>query len=209
MKIPLYLPNCKICNSDSFTWINLNDNWVEYKCSCGNDMSGPLDSSVTIGFKGLYRSEYELNKNKDYMLSILFSAFAFEWEISHLYKKWIQIDSLDRGEFLSSEKIEVALTKHQKIYDRIKLTGLLLHPQGFDGYARHDHEIYKTINNSFPSLSIETLIKDFEKNLFWPRNKILHDGMTDYDKNNAIKAYNIAYLGLVVLRSMDKYRRNN
>ena len=146
MKIPLYLPICKKCNSQSYAWINIHEYYVNFKCSCGNDLSGALDASVSIGFKGLYRSEYELNKRKDHILSIVFSALAFEWEVTRLHNKWIHIDALDHGVFLTAEKIEDGLKKYRTIYDKIRATGYLLHPVGFEKYARHDHELYEIPN---------------------------------------------------------------
>ena len=171
-------------------------------------MSGALSSDLTIGFRSLYRSEYELNQRQDQILSIVFSALAFEWEITRLHNKWMHIESLESGEFLSTEILEESLKKYRSIYDKIKITGKLLHPDGFEKYAKHDHEFRETIDKKFPSLNLDSLIKDFEKNIFWPRNNILHNGNTNYNKDDALKAYNISYLGLVILNSMDKYRRN-
>jgi len=208
MKIPLYLPKCKKCGINSYTWINLHDSYLKHNCECGNDLSGAIDPSVTVGFRGLYRSEYELNKSDDHILSIVLSAIAFEWEIAHLHNKWIHIDALDQGEFLTSEMLKISLKKYRTIFDKIRATGNLLHPEGFEKFAQHDHELYETINKSFPSLSFNSLIKDFEKKLFWPRNMILHNGDTNYNREDAIKSYNISYLGMVILKNMDNYRRN-
>jgi hypothetical protein len=166
-----------------------------------------IDASVTIGFRGLYRSEYELNKSNDHILSIVLSAIAFEWEITRLHNKWIHIDALDDGDFLNPEMLDKALKKHRTIYDKIRATGKLLHPEGFELYAQHDPDFYTTINDSFPSLSLSSLIRDFEKTLFWPRNKILHSGETSYTRQDAKRSYNIAYLGMVILKSMDDYRK--
>ena len=208
MKIPLYFPPCKNCNSQGHAWIDLNDNFVNYKCSCGNDMSGALNASLTIGFRGLYRSEYELNRRNDHILSIVFSALAFEWEITRLHKKWIRIEALKQGEFLTADKLEAALKKYRTIYEKIRVAGDLLHPDGFEKFAKHDHELSRAVMR-FPSLSFDSLIKDFGKVLFEPRNRILHNGIADYEKRDAIRAYNVSYLGMVILRSMDDYRRRN
>jgi hypothetical protein len=62
------------------------------------------------------------------------------------------------------------------------------------------------VDQGFPGLSADSLIKDFEENLFWPRNSILHVAYDGYTRNDAIKSYNLAQLGLLILDTMDKNR---
>ena len=208
MRIPLYLPACKNCNLKNQTWIGLHDHYLNYTCKCGYDQSGSIAPSITVGYKGLYRSEYECNNTHDYSLSMVFSAMAFEWELTRLIKKWKSIESLETGEYKPSEKIEEEIRKLKTIYDKTKATGKLLYPKGFENYVKQDVELRTRLKN-FPSLKLETLISDFQRNLFWPRNRIVHYGYDGYGREDAIKSYNIAYLGLVILNSMDNYRRKS
>ena len=206
MKIPLYLPPCKNCNSQNLVWVNLNDNYLNHLCQCGYNQSGAIDPSVTIGHRGIYRSEFEYNNTHDYCLSIVFAAMAFEWELTRLFRKWTSIESLGSGEYLSPEQIEQRLIKHRSIYDKVKTTGKLLYPEGLDKYIKIDRELHQTLEG-FPSLSLENFIVDFQENLFWPRNRIIHSGFDEYNREDAKKCYNIARLGITILSSMDQYRK--
>lgn len=207
MKIPLELPNCNNCQNKNTVWIRLHDTSFQHKCSCGKDLSGSLSTDITIGFKGLYKSRYELIENDDHLLSMVLSATALEWEIMRLHNKWMEINVLEREQDISPNKLEELLRKHRNIYDKIKKTGKLLYPQGFESFVSETDELKMTIQQGFPSLSLNSLIKDFEENLFWPRNRILHFAYDSYSRNDAIKSYNIARLGLIILNSMDKYKR--
>lgn len=188
------------------TWINLGDNSINFTCKCGYDQSGSIDPSITVGYKGLYRSEYELNNTNDYSLSMVLSAMAFEWELTRLLKKWKSIEALESRDYKPWEDLEDEIRKHKNIYDKTKATGELLYPKGFENYVKQNVEFRKTLDN-FPSLKLETLIKDIQINLFWPRNRIAHYGFDGYKRQDAIKSYNIAYLGMLILNSMDNYKR--
>jgi len=207
MKIPLVLPPCDNCHSIYHIWIQLHDSYFKHKCTCGEDRSGVLGSEITIGYKGLYKSYYEFKENNDHILSMVFSATALEWEIVRLHNKWTQINALDTGKDISTEKLEDIMRKYRTIYDKLKETGKLLYPHGFEKYVEIAEDFKDTIDKGFPELILDTLIKDFQEKLFWPRNRILHFAFTDYEKQNAITSYNIAKLGIVILNSMDKYRR--
>lgn len=206
MKIPLELPDCYRCRKSNIVWIRLHDTSFEFRCSCSEDLSGPLDQDITVGYRGLFRSRHELMQNDDHLLSMVFSAASVEWELVRLYKKWLQIDTLKVGQEISIEAIEALLKKNSKIYDKIKKTGSLLYPQGFEKFVCDSSELKNIVEQGFPSLSLDSLIKDFEENLFWPRNSILHSAYDGYTRNDAIKSYNIAQLGLLILNTMDKNR---
>ncbi len=205
MKIPLHLPLCDKCNADNYAWINLNDDSFTLMCSCGEDISGSLD--ITPGFKALYRSEYELLHNQDYSLSIVFSATAVEWELVSLHNKWMYITELEKGKDISTSELEEIWIKHRNVFDRLKETGKLLHPDGFVKYVANSKEFHSAIVTGFPSLNIESLISDIHKNLFSPRNKILHYAYDSYNRDDSIRSYNIAMLSLKILYSMDMQRR--
>jgi hypothetical protein len=206
MKIPLELPECYRCRKSNIVWIRLHDASFEFRCCCGEDLSGPLGQDITVGYRGLFRSQYELMRNDDHILSMVFSAACVEWEICELYKKWLQIETWEADQEISIEAIEALLRKHSKIYDKIRKTGVLLYSQGFEKFVRNSGDLKNIVERGFPSLSIDSLLKDFVENLFWPRNRILHFAYDGYAKNDAIKSYNIAQLGLLILNTMDKNR---
>lgn len=208
MKIPLDLP-CPKCDGSTRVWIDLDETSIEKECSCGEDLTGYIGPDITVGFKALSRSRYELMDNKDHILSMVLSAAALEWEVARLYKKWMYIDALseNRDEF-TQEEIEDLFRKNRTIFEKMQKTGRLLHPTGFEKYVAESEELRGTIEEGFPSLKLDTLLKDIQIHLFWPRNRILHFAFTGYSHEDAIKSYNIARLGLVILNSMDEYRRN-
>ena len=206
MKIPLNLPPCDNCHSKNRVWIQLHDSSIKHTCSCGEDASGYL-GDINVGDKGLCRSYYELMENNDHILSMVFSATALEWDIARLHNKWTEINALDAGKEMSTEELENILRSHRTIYDKLEKTGKLLYSQGFEKYVEKTEEFKDTIGKGFPSLSLDNLIKDFQKKLFWPRNRILHLANTDYERQDAEKSYNIASLGITILNSMDEHRR--
>lgn len=169
-------------------------------------MSGTLTQDITVGYRGLFRSRYELMRNDDHILSMVFSAVCVEWEIGELYKKWFQIKTWDADQEISIEAIEALLRKHGNIYERIRKTGSLLYPQGFEKFVRNSSDLKNVVEQGIPNVSIDSLLNDFVENLFGPRNKILHSAYDGYTKSDAIKSYNIAKLGLLILNTMDKER---
>ena len=72
--------------------------------------------------------------------------------------------------------------KHRNIFERIKETGRLLHPKGFEKYVAESKELRTTVEMGFPGLSIDSLIQDIQENLFLPRNRILHFSYMDYKR---------------------------
>jgi len=206
MKIPLKLPICGCCQNKNTVWIGIHDTSFQHRCLCGEEIAGSLGSDITIGFKGLYRSHYELMENDDHLLSMVFSAAALEWEIVRLHNKWMEINSLELGQYISTDELEKLLIKHRNIYTKINKTEKLLCPQGFESFISETDDIKMTIQQGFPSLGLDCLIKDLKENLFWPRNRILHFAYDGYSKSDAIKSYNFAKLGLTILNSMDKHK---
>jgi hypothetical protein len=125
-----------------------------------------------------------------------------------LYKKWFHITKLREGNEISIDELNDIFLKHQKIVDKIKKTGKLLYPKGFKEFVSDTEELKESINNGFKSLNIETIVKDLEKNLFWPRNRIIHSSFTNYGRDDAVKIHSISRLGLFILHTLDEYKRN-
>ena len=206
MRIPLHLPPCPECGKRIYVWINLHDTSSENKCACGNDRSGSLSSDITVGFRALYRSHYELAETKDYPLSMVFSAIAVDWELCRLFCRWTEISALEKGYSLTDKALEKMFRKYRTVFMKFKETGKLMYPQGFEEFIKLSPEFRETVEKGFPSLRLETLFNDFTEKLFWPRNRILHLADTNYGEQDAIRSFNIAQLGLLVLQAMDKYK---
>jgi len=207
MKIPLRV-HCDRCGSGEYIFLNLNETSFKTSCKCGDVVHSFLASNVTVGYKILWRSHYELTERKDYPLSIVFSATAFECELTRLHFKWSQIGALDRGVDTSDEQLEKLLRKYQTINSKIEGVCKLMDSRGFRGFVSNSPELSNIVKDGFPSLSLYNLAKDFQQNLFWPRNRVLHLADTSFSYEDAKRCFNIATLGLRILDVMDEHRRS-
>jgi ribosomal protein S27E len=208
MKIP-FLLECDQCGHVQYIHVNLEDSSFETKCrTCGTEVPSFFGSNVTIGTKILWRSNFELLEQKDYSLSIVFSATAFECELTRLHFKWNQIRAIGSAAKVSDEDLESLLRKYRTIDVKMEKVSKLMDPRGFAGYVNQSPEFSKAINEGFPSLSLANITKDFQRTLFWPRNRVLHLADTSFSYNEARSCYNIAALGLTILRDMDMKRRS-
>lgn len=203
MKIPLHLNPCDECERERTIWINLHDTKFDEKCECGKTTPAYLSSGISIGYKLLYRSNHEFRFNKDFPLSIIFSATAFDCELTRLHNKWATIDQAE----ISSEELDKSLRSYKGIIKKIQKTSELMYPTGFNNFAKDTPKITHIIKGGFPSLDVDSLAKDIQQHLFWPRNSILHTGKSDYKEEDAMRAYNISTLGLLVLTSLDDHKK--
>ncbi|MFQ5662386.1 MAG: hypothetical protein ACE5HL_00955 [Terriglobia bacterium] len=207
MKIPYRLP-CQNCSATDPVELHLDDDSPKWVCHCGHTNFGFFELDFTVGYKILARSEYEHNSRKDYSMSIIFSAMAFECELSRLFRKWTDIASLRAGSGpISDAEIEAMLRRHKNVKEKIEEVGKLLDRRGIDEFASSSEELREVIVSRFPSLHLGSLAEDFQKTLFWPRNRILHAGYTKYREEDSARCYSIAQLGLGVLREMDHAKR--
>jgi len=206
MKYPLPM-ECHECSMKSTVWAELHETLLNEKCpGCGYEQTSLIITNITIGEKLLERSRFELSEKHDYTLSIVFSATAFECELSDCYYKWRLSKSIDRLEAPpSDEEIEEMLRRFYNIVAKIEGASKFACPDGFAGFVKSVNELKNTVNENFPSLNVDSLAKSFQEKLFWPRNRILHSGKTDqYQESDAIKCFNIARLGIEILKQMDK-----
>ncbi len=206
MKIPLYI-KCHNCGCEEYIFINLDESSFERKCKCGDSVSSFFNGSATVGHKILWRSNYELLQTKDYPLSIVFSATAVECELTRIYFKWNKIDSIGQNYDVTDEQLEAMLRKYRTVCTKIEEVSKLLYPSGLVSFVESSPELLDIINYGFPSLSVANLSRDFQKTLFWPRNRVLHLADADFSYDDAKHGFNIASLGLSVFGLMDKNRR--
>lgn len=207
MKIPLRVP-CTKCKKEDWVFINLDETSFERKCECGDIYSGIFGNDVTIGYKILWRSQFELNKRKDFSLSIVFSATAFECELSRLHFKWSEVNALEKCNQISDQELEELLRKYRSIDVKIEEVCKLMDPRGFKQFVIDSPDLNEIVQKGFPSLRLSELTKDFQQKLFWPRNRVLHLADTSFTKDDAARCFQIAALGLRILEELDTNRRN-
>ncbi len=167
--------------------------------------SGTMSRLAT---KFFLESRYELIETEDYPLSIVFSAAAFECELSRLHFKWSDITALQSGKQVSDGELEELLRKHRSIDVKIEEVSKLMDPLGFQEFVKSSTDLRQIVTEGFPSLHLNSLTSDFQQKLFWPRNRVLHLADISFKKADGVRCFNIATLGLRILEELDKERMN-
>ncbi len=88
MKLPIHTAPCDQCGREKIRWINLSDSEFDDTCECGQTVTTHFGYDFTIGYKILLRSYHEFAINKDFSLSIVFSATAVDCDLCRLHHKW-------------------------------------------------------------------------------------------------------------------------
>jgi hypothetical protein len=203
LKVPLPL-KCSQCSEPASIKIHLDMTSFEWTCSkCGFEHPSFLGVDFTIGFLLLLRSYDELLTERDFSMTIVMAAMAFDAELSRLFGKWKQIDA---GE-MDGEDCEKELRDFKTINRKVEEVSKLLVGKGIDEFVDGCPELRERISKDSPSLRIGFLAEDFAQHLFWPRNKILHWGDAKHSYKEAVRCYSLADMGLRILRVMDKERR--
>ncbi len=202
LKIPLAL-KCSKCKEPASPKIHLDQTSFDWTCpKCGFVHPSLFGLDVTIGFLLLERSRYELITDKDFSMSIVMSAMAFESELSRLFGKWKQIDALRADQDFDREACEKELRARSPC-----LNAFGRQPETAPCSPGRCAELSDPISTRFQSIRLGSLAKDFQKHLFWPRNQILHWGDAQNSYEDAAVCYSLANMGLLILRKMDEERR--
>ena len=188
---------CPSCGNDNFINYSLNATEVKENCKCGYKFSYSLGPEVTIGERILEKSKYEFLTNKDYSLSIVFSAMAFECELSNLYFTWRNMPNK-----ISDQELEEELRNLANIKNKIQKVSKLISSLEIEEFVKNNSKLLINIQNDYPSLDVNKLAESFQKQLFWPRNRILHLGYSNYNEQVAKKCFNISLIGLQIFDNM-------
>ncbi len=85
LKVPLAL-KCSNCGEPGSPKIHIDQTSFDWTCAkCGFVHPSLFGLDVTVGFLPLQRSRYELITEKDFSMSIVMAAMAFESELSRLF----------------------------------------------------------------------------------------------------------------------------
>lgn len=205
MQIP-YRLSCSECGTQARIKIHLNTTSFDWTCNnCGKEHPSFFGTNVTTGYKILERSRDEFLE-RDYSMSIVLAAMAFECELSRLFAKWRKIDTERTDGVFSRAECENELRDLRAIDRRIDAVSNLLVSKTMDDYVRLTQEFREAVEQGFPSLHIGSLPKDFQETLFWPRNSVLHWGDSSHTEQDAAISFSIAKLGLSILTSMNQER---
>jgi len=80
-----------------------------------------------------------------------------------------------------------------------------LNVDSIGGFFQERPDIPAKIDADFPTLRNKPFAAGIVQGLFWPRNRVLHTGKTDWTEKESLSCYNIAQLGLYVLHELDEY----
>lgn len=203
MNIPLEL-KCPNCGEPRTQRVHLNDPTADFICeNCKSNCTGIPRLDVSIGDLILARGYNELNVEQDYDMAIVLAAMAFDCELSRLYCKWREVEALNTGTF-DLEKSEGELRNMGSVADKIIEVSAFVHKGGIEAFVAASDRWKKTIGNEFPDLHLGSLAADFQRAVFWPRNAVLHQGSTGHTKDEATRCCSIAWLGIRILKEMDK-----
>jgi hypothetical protein len=205
MKIPVNAP-CYACGERVTVFMILPDRDIAFQCSRGHDNAGPVDSQVGALF--LQRAQYEFATIRDLSMTIIFAAMGFEAELSRLHHKWQRLAAWDKAIDIANEKLDELLRRHPNIKDKINTVAVLMHPPGIDDFVRGQDDLRQIVSEGYPSLSGQPMAEGLQRALFWPRNTILHMGRIASEHEEAVRALNVARLGVYVLDRMDEKKRN-
>ena len=207
MNIPLQL-KCPSCGALRTQRAHLNNPSLDFTCEkCGNRWYGVSGLDVTVGVLILARSWYELEIEKDYDMAVVLAATAFECELSWLYCKWRRIEAMGANTTLVPKDCEEELRGMGNVADKIGNVSGMLYRGGVEQFVTDSASWSKTVSERFPSLLVGSLAKDFQRTVFWPRNKVLHQGNASHTRDDAARCYSIAELAIRILKDMDNERR--
>jgi hypothetical protein len=204
MNIPLQL-KCPSCGAPRTQRAHLSDPSLDFTCEkCGKTCYGVPDLDATVGALILARSWHELEVEKDYDMAIVLAATALDCELSWLYCKWKKVEAMDVGTPFRPESCEEELRAMGNIADKISKVSRMLYPCGIEKFVADSDSWKGMIIDAFPGVGLGSLATDFQRTVFWPRNKVLHQGEANHTREDAAKCYGIAELGIRILKDMDK-----
>lgn len=205
MNVPIQL-ECPSCGVPWVHRVHLSDPSLGFRCTkCRSTSYGIRALDATVGMLMLVRSWHELKIEKDYDMAIVLAATALDCELSYLFCKWRRIAALKADSPFSQEDCEGKLRDIRGgIAGKIDEVSGMLHRGGIESFVADSTEWSAAIKSRFPSLHANSLARDFQLTVFWPRNRVLHQGSADHTQVQASKCYSIAELGIGILKEMDK-----
>ena len=211
IKIPLQL-KCSNCEASDSIKIRLDDASFDWTCAkCGFRHPSFLGLDFTIGVLLLEKSRHEIAVEQDFSMAIVLAAMAFESQLSHLFGKWRQIDTLRAGTYVEPAQLRAQLEEEMRhlgpIDQKISEVSKLLVGKDLDAFVSDSPDISKEVTASFQNIRVGTMTTDFQRHLFWPRNAIVHWGDVKHSYQEAADCYSFARLGLFIFYKMDEDRR--
>lgn len=207
VKVPHEL-RCPECNGDVTVAVFTHEHRVDFECPhCHRRVQASF--SATLGLRIFDRATHEHISEKDDALTIVFAAMAFEAEMAQLHHKWVEIGELRANREIADEELDERLRRlGTAIAAKIDGVSRLMHPAGIDDFVATaaSRDLRETMPR-FPSLPLGSLATAFQRELFWPRNRVLHSGEDRFAPEAGPRALSIARLGLWIWYEMDAAKR--
>jgi hypothetical protein len=200
MNIP-FESRCTKCGTTNAWNTGLNQDEIEWTCrNCGHLNHETFQDNLTMGPKILWRASRELSDHHDASLSIVLSAMALECEATRLYRKHL----ITTGKNPSEDEFEEELRKlGSRVTEKIDRICRTMDSGGLDAFVQNSPDISQYSHQELSWLSGRSLIDAFQKQVFWPRNSILHAGKVSFGEKEAWEVYELASFGVAVLRRME------
>lgn len=174
------------------------------KCGAHTYLVAPLGNIVTALVMERVKKELE---NNDATVAIMLSAIAVEGQMSYLFFKWKKIDSgklsithgdEDKGEW------EKEWDEMRSIGKRLDELSRYLTDFDFDKFAKQNKMwLFPTLKKFNPANSVK---KFLQEQLFERRNRIVHFGYLDFEKEQADECFTLTLALIRLLDAMDKVR---
>lgn len=162
--------------------------------------------TVSVGSRLIDASVFEYLR-EDYSRPIVLAAMAFECQLADVVKSYERERRADRGTEFDESAVEDQLRQWGTIRRRIEGAGLKLTRSGFEAFVKSHRELSTVVESGFPSLTVGDVTSGLERHVFWPRNRILHFGVTDYPQSDAVRAINISRWALYAIEEMRRHSR--
>ncbi|OGW36465.1 MAG: hypothetical protein A2Y97_08515 [Nitrospirae bacterium RBG_13_39_12] len=207
MKIPYQVP-CPNCSETVEVKAELTENNFVIECPrCGVQKGNFFDSRFHIGQALIYYSTYALASG-DTNFSILLSAMAMDCYLSRLYYKWTEIQELKGGSPFNPEEIEKKIgeefIKIGNFLDKVKKVEALIFPAGTSSFIESHSDLQDEIKTDFPSVLVDSFVKDMRNEIMWKRNNIVHIGNKKYRHDEAWKCLNYAEFFIKVFEKIEE-----
>ncbi len=199
MMIP-YPVNCRVCKQRFRIRVRLTQSLTNWKCtSCGHKNTHSGFRWGEIGLRLWIRAQYELHKAHDPSLSIVLAAASVDCELTRIYFRRTRSASATP---ISDEILEEQLRTFGNIKDKITKVAKLLHQGGIDDFVKSFDWLREEITQQAPSLTVGSLASDIQKQLFWPRNRVLH-AAAGYSSEDGSRCLSVGFAALQVFREME------
>lgn len=186
------------------------------ECQVQIHIIDPLSISV-VADRLLYRSKGEISAG-DYTLSIICSAMAVESALTSVYQKWKGLEIFkSNGRWATEDErngfeLEYRRQTSRGGFERsANFVSNFLCAKIFDDFVTDfilRNRPATLIKSGFPQVESQLKTNYVQQELFLRRNRIMHWGKVDYQKEQASLAFSAAYSAFAVLKVMDKEKND-